>query len=952
MTLSSRSPKLPCRSFRGQNLSNANFSGMDLSRIDFTDAILDGANLSHADVRGAIFRRSSLIGADLQFIRAGIAGNRLAILHAIILFLTLLLGILAGFIGSSTTGLLLDQSKIFAIYQHVDFWISWHSVGGLLAISCIILYGGILWWKYPLIAMILVSSGFIFLGTIVAGVIINACIQSNCDWEFVGQMMIAIEGAAAMPIFQTIFATLTLAIFIEILQKSRSILIAGGIGIGIAVISIIQASSSLFVCLGSVTIALSIIYLGWAISRRVRSELIDYAVLRRISTYLRTYLGTCFDRANLTDANLQYARLANTNFQDAKLTGTNIYGVNDLPTAKLDRTILNHPLVRKLLTDLQGANSNYTGCNFQGAYLVSANLTNANLTGANLDLAELQYARLDGANLTRIRGWGANFRGASLTGACIADWSIDRETQFAEINCDYIYLKAIGVERNPASGKFKPGDFTKLYQEIWQTVDLIFDGGIDRSVFDRIWQQLQIENAGIPLTIHSIERKGEGMIVVKVEVPPELDRTEFHHNFDRGYQLLLAETQARYCAELAGRDRELAIYRQHQERLEDLLQSLVKPAVIITNAEQLVKLKFGDRDESGRIFVSIEIGDRGSLPRAATIGKLDDANRVINAYSSWRSAYDRFLDRGWRIEIPDEQTNHLSIPTFDDFQTCQTAAHQLQQQLNIWCEGSLFQPIKELILQELQPTQNIQIVLQTDEPQLRQLPWQLWDLWTRFPHAEVTIASNTYRTHRRKIETNGKQKILAILGSSPDINLDRDRELLTQLSHIDVELTVEPTRQLLNQKLWEQDWDIVFFAGHSGSPADRSSSYIKINKSDRLTIAELKYALQQSLDRGLKLVILNSCDGLGLATELLSMQIPQVIVMRAPIPDPIAHEFLQSLTIALDRDLPLYLAIKAAREQLQAWEDRYPQATWLPVLCQNPADLGCRQNRNMIQPKA
>lgn len=162
MTLSSRSPKLPHRSFRGQNLSNANFSGMNLSQVDFTDAVLDGANFSHADVRGAIFRRSSLVGANLQSIRAGIAGDRLAILQAIILFLALLLGILTGFIGSSTTGLLLNESQVFSVYRHVDFWLSWHSVAGLLALSYIVIYGVMLWWQHLPIAMILVNASFIF----------------------------------------------------------------------------------------------------------------------------------------------------------------------------------------------------------------------------------------------------------------------------------------------------------------------------------------------------------------------------------------------------------------------------------------------------------------------------------------------------------------------------------------------------------------------------------------------------------------------------------------------------------------------------------------------------------------------------------------------------------------------------------------------------------------------
>jgi hypothetical protein len=50
--------------------------------------------------------------------------------------------------------------------------------------------------------------------------------------------------------------------------------------------------------------------------------------------------------------------------------------------------------------------------------------------------------------------------------------------------------------------------------------------------------------------------------------------------------------------------------------------------------------------------------------------------------------------------------------------------------------------------------------------------------------------------------------------------------------------------------------DIIFFAGHSASDPDLKNGHLKINATDRLTIAELKYALKQSIEHGLKLVIL------------------------------------------------------------------------------------------------
>jgi CHASE2 domain-containing sensor protein len=74
-----------------------------------------------------------------------------------------------------------------------------------------------------------------------------------------------------------------------------------------------------------------------------------------------------------------------------------------------------------------------------------------------------------------------------------------------------------------------------------------------------------------------------------------------------------------------------------------------------------------------------------------------------------------------------------------------------------------------------------------------------------------------------------------------------------------------------------------------------------------------------------------------LAQELADLHIPQVIVMREPIPDAIAQEFLRHFLFAFSHGQSLYASVREARERLEKLEDDYPCATWLPVICQNPA---------------
>ena len=87
----------------------------------------------------------------------------------------------------------------------------------------------------------------------------------------------------------------------------------------------------------------------------------------------------------------------------------------------------------------------------------------------------------------------------------------------------------------------------------------------------------------------------------------------------------------------------------------------------------------------------------------------------------------------------------------------------------------------------------------------------------------------------------------------------------------------------------------------------------------------------------MQLAIFNSCDGLGLAANLAELQIPQMIVMREPVPDRVAQKFLKNFLSEFASEKPLYYAVRAAREKLQGLEDEFPCATWLPTLCQNPA---------------
>jgi CHASE2 domain-containing sensor protein len=349
---------------------------------------------------------------------------------------------------------------------------------------------------------------------------------------------------------------------------------------------------------------------------------------------------------------------------------------------------------------------------------------------------------------------------------------------------------------------------------------------------------------------------------------------------------------------------------------------------------KLVVLKLGKGDFDQGFPVTLQIGEEGAPTAIEITGELPPAPEIPVCYSQWQQIYRRLDWSGRPIGLPKVATPKATIAD------CETAAHQLRDRLNDWLEARSFRQVREKWLEQLDPSEIIRLVVQTDDAQLRRLPWHLWDLMERYPRTEIALSPLEFGKRATRPPILSPQvRILAILGNSQNIDIQKDRAILETLTDAKVTFLVEPARQDLSDRLWEQSWDILFFAGHSASQGEDHSGLIHLNQTETLTISQLKYGLEKAMERGLKLAIFNSCDGLGLARELAYLQIPQLIVMREPVPDRVAQEFLKYFLAAYAEGEPLYLAVRSARSRLQGLEGEFPCATWLPVICQHPAEI-------------
>ncbi|MBD2682537.1 MULTISPECIES: glutaminase A [Nostoc] len=288
--------------------------------------------------------------------------------------------------------------------------------------------------------------------------------------------------------------------------------------------------------------------------------------------------GANFIGANLIGTNLSGANLSGANLYKANLSGANLIGTN-LSGANLIGTNL-------IAADFSGANlsgADLSGFDLSGVKVSGANLTGVNLTGVNLSGANLSGANLSGANLSKTQAIETDFTGAKFTGACLEDWNINSATKLNDIDCQYVYLRKDKQEPRPSSGKFAPGEFTKLFQKALETVDLIFADGIDWKAFFQSFQELRRQYDDENLSIQAIEKKSGGAFVIRLEVSAEADKVAIESKVKALYQTELQAIETQYLLKLQAQEtliskfeRDLEYERQTNTNLLGVVKTMAE----------------------------------------------------------------------------------------------------------------------------------------------------------------------------------------------------------------------------------------------------------------------------------------------------------------------------------------------------------------------------------------
>lgn len=589
------------RDFRRANLRGQNFKGQDLS----------GADFSEADIRGANFSRVNL--TDVKFIGA-ISGLMPCWTVCLIIFsesMALVTGAasgLANLIASSAVSAtfiqkysLIPTVVIFAVVA--SFFVVGIRYGTTVALSVLAWTFGLVWtlawlgardsasdWTLALV----LALGWAWLWAW-AGILIEVVVEAPWVWIWIGSLVCAwmLAGTIASA------WTMTLA----------------------------------WVVAGFASLVVSL--LGAYAGRNALKGDVKFAFIRFVMIALGSIRGTSFYQANLCKTDFSGAALNNADLRSFKFEQVCLQNAQKLDRARLGNSILANPVVRDLLVTRNGYKKSFMDANLRSANLDGVDLEGANLTWADLTCATVRYANLKDANLTESLVLDTDFTGATLTGACLEAWNIDHNTNLSNVDCQYVYLLRNQQERRPSSGDFAPGEFTKLFQEVLSTVDLIFRNGIDWKAFAYSFNQLVLDNEGTELSIQSIENKGDGVVVVRVNAPPDADKAKLHSEFNQTYELAVKALEAKYQAELQAKDEQITIYRQQSADMLEITRLMAnRPIHVQAIAEAKSMNNSADQSQSFNVSGDFNINATNSVVNLRdisgtvtnTINQLPDAS--------------------------------------------------------------------------------------------------------------------------------------------------------------------------------------------------------------------------------------------------------------------------------------------------------------------------------------
>jgi branched-chain amino acid transport system substrate-binding protein len=329
---------------------------------------------------------------------------------------------------------------------------------------------------------------------------------------------------------------------------------------------------------------------------------------------------------------------------------------------------------------------------------------------------------------------------------------------------------------------------------------------------------------------------------------------------------------------------------------------------------------------------------------SSVLSDFNDFNKKYRSCEATRSAKERVI-----IE-PGQDGSY-------DEDECNKSIDRVISGLNSWLDSSINPQIIDAIRDKLQSNNltnlPIRLAFETKEASFQDLPWDNCNKSMLFSRLRtLTEKPSVNSVISRKVITSKVQwghplKILIIKGNTKGLKVEEDiKSIKKYLLAIEVEPEIFPedgkslSIKELNDLLWNNHWDIIFYLGHTSTNRNRDDGLIEVDSNGKtISIKDLTNALLKSIDLGLQVLIFNSCDGNGLARKIYEIleregkRLPHIVVMRRKINDLIANIFIERFTKHFFQDqFSIEESIAQTNQYLHSFKNQYPGADSLASL--------------------
>jgi len=611
------------------------YIGKNLRSNNFHDNNLENYNFKDSDIRGANFTNANLKGANFNGAKAGLApywATGLVIISCIVA--ALLVSVLEFFVHRTVNNIIFTNADTTPETIWDNIWLV-----GIISVMLVVFIYYIFRsleaaFKVTLTLGIAAIGVTFFQGVIQAGV----GIASRNTTESVTGTLIRFLGRNGIGVVTSIgigVVAVAIAVVITIAEivggsKARNttrfttwfMAIPPGL-------FLYKSGADARAIIPGIVLSVLVVFIGNYLVSKALSGKEEYGLILNIAVFFGSIGGTSFRGADLTDANFTQAILKSTDFRNSDrktdLTRTCFAEAIKLNYAAPGGTILANPLVRDLLVTRNGQNKIYDGANLRGANLKEANLISASFKGSDISEATFQGAYLNDANLTLTQAVGTDFTSAHMTGTCLEAWNIEHTTKFDDVECELVYLLENNCERRPSSGKFAPGEFTKLFERVFKTVDIIFQQRIDWKAFIQAFDEIKTElvnTEGTEIVVQGIENKGDEVFVVRVAVPDYANKEEIHRKLVQKYKRKLKKRKQNYRLDLGKKDDEIKRIEEDKINLEEKIDMY---KIISSQAEQpIYNTTINTNNHKGDLIVpNVKKISHNNLTNAHIVGVVD-----------------------------------------------------------------------------------------------------------------------------------------------------------------------------------------------------------------------------------------------------------------------------------------------------------------------------------------